>query len=213
MALGRPAIQQRRPLRCQLSVQQSLRHPEILDPRETVVLLLVSQAGIGHLPSQPVPAVESHMHREREPALEPRVPQAVVRIQIVMVVVKAFTRLDPYLQLLGLPVAPHLNGLARLDAAQHRDQPSVAPVFGGQPQRRLFLALLAVVEILVDAGLLGFGLDGLAQFHRRLLGERLVVLERHLRLRQKTRYAARIAQQPFAAAKTKPVKTMQDTQD
>ncbi len=200
MALGRPAIQQRRPLRCQLVVQHPLCHVPILNPRETVVLLLIPQAGIRHLTGQPFSTVESHMHRERKPALEPRVTKAVVRIQVVMIVMKTFTWLDSQLQRLGLPATPQLDDLARLNAAQNRDQALIATVLGRQAQRRCFLTFLAVVEVLVKARLFGLSLNGLTQRHRRIFGEGFIVHERHLRLQQKIGDSARIAQETFATA-------------
>ena len=76
-------------------------------------------------------------------------------------------------QLPGLLVAPHLDDLARLDAAQDRDQAPLMPPLGRQPQRGLLLALVAVVEVVVEAGSLGLGLDGLAQRQGGLLGRGL----------------------------------------
>lgn len=66
------------------------------------------------------------MHSERKPSLEPCVPQTVVRIEVIVIVMQAFTWLATYLELLGLFVTPHLDDLARLNTAQNRDQPVLA---------------------------------------------------------------------------------------
>ncbi len=118
--------------------------------RNTFILLLVRQAGLGHLPGEPFPTVESHVHCKWEPTLHPCVSQTVFGIQVVVVIMKTFTRLHPHLKLPGLLVATHLYDPAGLDAAQHRDQSVLAPMLGCQAQRHLLLALLAVVQKSVE---------------------------------------------------------------
>ena len=130
-----------------------------------------------------------------------------------MIVVKAFAGLDPRLQLPGLPVAAHLDDPARLDAAQDRDQAPLLSPLGREARRGLLLARVAVVEVVVEAGSLGPGLDGPAQRHGGLLGIGLIVLERHRPLGQEAVDAAGVAQEPFAAAKAEPIEAVQDAQD
>ena len=45
-----PTVQERRPGRCQLLVQQPLRSSPILHPGEAIILLGVAQAGLDQLP-------------------------------------------------------------------------------------------------------------------------------------------------------------------
>ncbi len=154
------------------------------------------------------------MHREGEPALQPGVAEAVVRVQVVVVVMQTFAELDSRFQLLGLGVAAHLHNLARLDASQHSNQPLAASALGRHVQGGFFLAFLAVVQKAIYPRLLGLGLDGPAQGDGRFLGVVLLVIhERHLQLPQEIQHPSRIAQQPFAAAETQVIKTMKNPED
>jgi len=86
----RDAIEQPRPIGAQLLIQQLLRTFPILDPNETVILLLITNPFLFHLARQPFSPVDTYLNRERKPRLNPRVHPPQFRILPVLIHDQAF---------------------------------------------------------------------------------------------------------------------------
>jgi len=64
----------------QLLLQQLLRFSTVLDPNKTVIPLLVSNAGLIRLPSQPLAAIETNVNAEGKPSLDPYMQLPKLRV-------------------------------------------------------------------------------------------------------------------------------------
>ena len=82
----------------------------------------VADAALGELAGEDLPAVHVDLDLEGEPALQPHVDQPEVGLQEVEVEVQTLAPAAADLQALGLGVADHVEGAARLDRRQHADQ-------------------------------------------------------------------------------------------
>src|SRR6266705_2860738 len=132
-------LQQARPVHSQLLIQQLLRPAPVLHPGKTVALPHKLQARGLHLLPQPRPPVQADLDGERKPSLNSSVHETPARMLPVVVQKQAFAPARHQLQLPRLPVAIHLESLARFDATQHTEQPLVHALFGSHPPRHLFL--------------------------------------------------------------------------
>ena len=53
---------------------------QVVDAREAVVMLLVTDALPVHLPSEPLPPIDAHLNRKRGPGLQSQVHQTIVPV-------------------------------------------------------------------------------------------------------------------------------------
>src|SRR5512135_524019 len=94
MAKGNQLLEQTEPVGVPLRVQSGLRPSGILDPDQTVIPLAVTQAPALQLARQPPATVETNIDAEGEPALQPKVAAAPLRMQQIKVEVRALPRLQ-----------------------------------------------------------------------------------------------------------------------
>ena len=66
-------------------IQKLLGFSTVLEPDKTVIPLLVSEAGLIYLPSQPLAAIETNVSAEGKPGLYPYMQLAKLRVCEVMI--------------------------------------------------------------------------------------------------------------------------------
>ena len=106
-----------------LLVHKTLGLGNILNPGETVVLPLVAQLGIIHLPSKPFTTVETDLNVKWEPRLDPTVHKSENRMDVVMVEVKTFSPSADEFQLSCLTVVIDIERQTWFDRAEHQIKP------------------------------------------------------------------------------------------
>ena len=105
-----------------------LRPRQIVNPREAVVPLLKPDPRSGHLPRQPLAAIDADLNVKRKPALKSNVHQSKVTIHVVEVEKQALAILPDELELCFLALSLDAKALADLHTPQHADQPIADPV-------------------------------------------------------------------------------------
>ena len=135
-----------RPIEAPLLVEQALRQRRIVDRHQQVAAALEVDAALFELAVQPLPAVEADADAEGEPALQPHVTEAELRVPEVVVVVQA---LGPLLAQLdqAVGVLAQAIGQARLDAAQQGQASRAALVLLGESEGDGFLVGVRAVEV------------------------------------------------------------------
>ncbi len=139
------------------------------------------------LAGQPFAAIEADMHRKGKPGLQPRVQQAQLRIEEVVVVMQALADASLQVDVLGRPIAVNLVSPTRFHATEHTDQSLADPIAASQFPRQRFLVLGTAGQVThgptsVSRHLLG----RLANLLGELQGMGLEVLEEDVPLEQIT---------------------------
>ena len=83
--ISHPAVELFDPVQLSKSIGDVLSSVRIFQFRKTVIVLHEAQATLGHLPSQPVVAVDVHLYRVREPRFQPDMHQAEALVNEVIV--------------------------------------------------------------------------------------------------------------------------------
>jgi hypothetical protein len=125
---ARDGGEQFRPCRLELLVHQPLRLRGVFEPGEAVLPPDIVETSGVHLPRQPLPAIEAHLDREREPRLDAGVHEPKHRIDMVVVEVQAFAPLRHQIDALGGAVTHDPIGPARLHRAENADQALLDPI-------------------------------------------------------------------------------------
>ena len=99
----------------------------IVDMREAVVLLRVSDACIVHAPGQPVMTVQTYLHREGSPCLDADMNQSELAVKQIDIVAEAFARCVH--QLWTALAIDQSKAVACLHAAQHAYQSTLGWLF------------------------------------------------------------------------------------
>jgi len=176
VGLLQQAVQQARPVRSQLFVEERLRAAPILDPGKTVIPPLVAHADAVHLSRQPLPTIHAHMNGKREPGLQTHIDQADVRVIEVMVVVQALAWFATQFEFLLRAVGTYFVRPATLNTLEDADQPLVNAVPLGDFPSPGFLVHVTVVQVLHRAPLAGSHfLCCLAHLSGDVAGKRLEV--------------------------------------
>jgi len=143
MSLLEQSIQCLCPVGVKLLGQKSLDLDRLFHPRKTVVPLHIVQSGSVHLPSQPLSAIQTDIHRERKPGLDSHRHQSKVPVLVIMIEMQAFARLQNQVDLFGFPIAPNRIRQARLHGRNDRNQSlGLGSKFGGAPALRASQGLL-----------------------------------------------------------------------
>lgn len=162
-----------------------LRLAPVVDVKEGVGVATVADPGPIQRSGQHLPPVDPHLHREREPRLQPYVHQPQTRVQDIEIEVQALTAAAAHRQPARLDVSADVKRTARLHRRQHAHQPGGDAPLGGylagqvllRPARRLGVCLPQIP--VRRAGRLRHRLNVRLQ----LIGDRLdiaaVVLEQH----------------------------------
>src|SRR6516162_7964878 len=100
-------IQPSGPIGLQLLKAELLGGNWIADSDKTVVPFLIADTSTIHLSGQPLTPVETDINTKRIPALHAHVEQAKLRMQVVVVKMRALASLQHQFDLLGLMIAAH----------------------------------------------------------------------------------------------------------
>ncbi len=197
-----------------LLVHKTLGLGNILNPGETVVLPLVAQLGIIHLPSKPFTTVETDLNVKWEPRLDPTVHKSENRMDVVMVEVKTFSPSADEFQLSCLTVVIDIERQTWFDRAEHANQTSLNAVLTCQFMCEAFLRRLARGKIDKGPGALGGDAFGsffqLAAHFQHMFGE---IFEQNLSLPQVRYHPVGIHNVSQRPTKEQSVKTIQYPDD
>jgi hypothetical protein len=122
------------------SVSEAL---QIGHPQKGVLLLLIGDARLIQLFSQPMPAVEAKIDLEGKPGLQTQVHEAKLGMLEIEIKMAALARLDLHFNVFGLGVSDDLKGCAGFDAVKNGDQSIGDFIAGGQLPDQILLASLA----------------------------------------------------------------------
>jgi hypothetical protein len=173
------------PVGAQLSISQVLGLVKIFQPGKAVIGFAVTQSFLIHLTGQPVMAVEADVDEKGKPSLQPQVYQSKTWVLDVEVQVQALAPFQVRLQLLGLVIASHFVGPARLYTSKDRYQALFNAIALSNFARQVFLGQGAATQI-GEGALEGLGqlLGTLAYLVGQSRGKLLEVFAQHLGLAQ-----------------------------
>jgi hypothetical protein len=174
-------LQQGGPVTVQLVIQKFLSLHKVLDPNKAVVALTISNPGLIHLMGQPLTTIQTDIHRERKPGLDPYVHQSKFGMLIVMIQMRAFGVFQNQPEPLGLTIPSDLERKAGFHTGKQNNGSLLDRVAFGQLLSQQFLAGLSLTQILnrtfsFAKQPVGFFLDSVSQ----LLSKTAEVFDQYL---------------------------------